>query len=102
MVKRGRFSCAPLSLLSRMKRIPLITSGTAVLPPHALLTVAAWVRYGHGSGRIYRLCEAKFCAETATGVGRATTVMVFGANGRMRQLTYPGTSLRAAINFGPR
>lgn len=35
---------------------------------------------------IYRLLEAKFSAESASGVGKATTVMVFGVNGKMRQL----------------
>lgn len=29
---------------------------------------------------IYRLLEAKFCAETATGVGKATTALIFGKN----------------------
>jgi 20S proteasome alpha/beta subunit len=31
---------------------------------------------------VYMLCEAKFCAESAFGVGRATTVRVFGPNGK--------------------
>jgi ATP-dependent exoDNAse (exonuclease V) alpha subunit len=35
---------------------------------------------------IYRLLEAKFSAETATGVGKATTVFVFGKNGEFEAL----------------
>ena len=30
---------------------------------------------------IYRLCEAKFTSETATGVGRKTMLLVLSANG---------------------
>jgi hypothetical protein len=37
---------------------------------------------------VYRLCEAKFFAEESDpAVGKATTVMVFGTNGRMVQLS---------------
>jgi 20S proteasome alpha/beta subunit len=35
----------------------------------------------------YRLCEAKFCAETATAVGRMTTVAILDDNGDLTQLT---------------
>lgn len=37
----------------------------------------------------YALCEAKFAAESAIGVGRATTLMAFAKNGKMAQFT-PG------------
>ena len=35
----------------------------------------------------YALCEAKFAAESASGVGRATTFMAFSKTGRTVQLT---------------
>ena len=34
---------------------------------------------------VYRLCAAKFRAETTIGVGKATTLMVFRAGGKMKQ-----------------
>lgn len=41
---------------------------------------------------IYRLCEAKFCAETAAGVGRSTTVILMSKKSGGRFL--PDGSLR--------
>lgn len=38
--------------------------------------------FGSVENTVYLLCEAKFCAEGAMGVGKATTVTVFGPNGK--------------------
>jgi hypothetical protein len=37
---------------------------------------------------IYRLCEAKFCAETASGVGRSTTILVLDRAGETAPLGF--------------
>jgi hypothetical protein len=36
---------------------------------------------------IYRLLEAKFCAETANGVGKTTTVVTRNREGKIGQMT---------------
>jgi hypothetical protein len=41
---------------------------------------------GELEATIYRLLEAKFSAETATGVGRGTTLVTFNADGKFGML----------------
>ena len=60
--------------------------GSGSWPALASMTFRGVTGLGSLSEAVYRLCEAKFRAETASGVGRATTVMIFAHDGRMHQL----------------
>jgi hypothetical protein len=56
--------------------------GSGQIPALNSLTANRGRGFGSVEDTVYLLCEAKFCAEGSDGVGKATTVTVFGPNGK--------------------
>lgn len=59
--------------------------GSGFYPAYADLTARGADGLANVNEAIYRLCAAKFRAETTEGVGKATTLMVFRPGGKMKQ-----------------
>jgi len=67
--------------------------GSGMWPALGMLVNTGAGGYRNLKEAVYRLCEAKFVAETASGVGRATTVSVMAQDGRV--VVFPDADISA-------